>query len=119
MSNAVGDTLTLTIGDLAFGGEGVARDENFVIFVPFVIPGEVVEVEVTEVKQRFARARLLKLLKPSPERVEPACPYFGQCGGCQYQHLDYSAQLQLKHRQVCELFHRIGGFDPALVAPWS
>jgi tRNA/tmRNA/rRNA uracil-C5-methylase (TrmA/RlmC/RlmD family) len=112
-----GDKLTLTIGDLAFGGEGVARDENFVVFVPFVAPGEVVEVEVTEVKKRFARARLLRVLSPSRERVEPQCPYFGQCGGCQYQHLDYPVQLQLKHRQVCELFQRIGGFDPALVAP--
>jgi tRNA/tmRNA/rRNA uracil-C5-methylase (TrmA/RlmC/RlmD family) len=117
VSHAVGDKLTLTIGDLAFGGEGVARDESFVVFVPFVVPGEVVEVELTEVKKRFARARLLKVMNPSPERVEPRCLYFGQCGGCQYQHLDYSAQLRLKHKQVCELFHRLGGFDPALVAP--
>ena len=117
VSHAVADKLTLTIGDVAFGGEGVARDENFVVFVPFVIPGEVVEVEVTEVRKRFARARLLKVLSPSPERAEPPCPYFGQCGGCQYQHLDYSLQLRLKHQQVCELFHRIGGFDPGLVAP--
>jgi tRNA/tmRNA/rRNA uracil-C5-methylase (TrmA/RlmC/RlmD family) len=117
VSYSVGDKLTLTIGDLAFGGEGVARHENFVIFVPFVVPGEVVEVEVTEVKKRFARARLLKIVSRSPERVEPPCPYFGECGGCQYQHLDYPFQLRLKHKQVCELFQRIGGFDPALVAP--
>jgi tRNA/tmRNA/rRNA uracil-C5-methylase (TrmA/RlmC/RlmD family) len=117
VSHAVGDKLTLTIGDLAFGGEGVAREENFVVFAPFVAPGEVVEVEVTEVKKRFARAKLLKVLSRSPERVEPRCPYFGQCGGCQYQHLDYPVQLRLKHKQVCELFQRIGGFDPALVAP--
>lgn len=88
VSHAVGEKLTLTISDLAFGGEGVARDENFVVFVPFVAPGEVVEVEVTEVKKRFARARLLKVVSPSPERAEPQCRYFGQCGGCQYQHLD-------------------------------
>jgi tRNA/tmRNA/rRNA uracil-C5-methylase (TrmA/RlmC/RlmD family) len=117
VSPTVGDKLTLTIRDLAFGGEGVARDENFVVFVPFVASGEVVEAEITEVKKRFARARLLRVISPSSERVQPRCRYFGQCGGCQYQHLDYSAQLQLKHGQVCELFHRLGGFDPKLVAP--
>jgi tRNA/tmRNA/rRNA uracil-C5-methylase (TrmA/RlmC/RlmD family) len=117
VSHAVGEKLTLTISDLAFGGEGVARDETFVVFVPFVVPGEVVEAEVTEVKKRFARARLLKVVSPSPERAEPQCRYFGQCGGCQYQHLEYGVQLRLKHKQVCELFQRIGGFDPALIAP--
>ena len=100
---AAGDKLTLTISDIAFGGE--------------VAPGEVVEAEVAEVKKRFARARLLKVLQPSAERVEPRCPYFGDCGGCQYQHLAYSTQLRLKHKQITDLFQRIGGFDPSLVAP--
>jgi len=117
MPPAPGDKLTLTIGDLAFGGEGVARLEDFVIFVPFVAVGEVVEAEVTEVKKQFARARLLRVLQRSPERVEPACRYFGQCGGCQYQHLNYAIQLQVKHKQIADLFQRIGGFDPGLVAP--
>jgi tRNA/tmRNA/rRNA uracil-C5-methylase (TrmA/RlmC/RlmD family) len=72
---------------------------------------------VTEVKKRFARARLLQVLQPSPERVAPACRYFGECGGCQYQHLDYPAQLRIKHKQICDLFQRIGGFDGALIDP--
>jgi tRNA/tmRNA/rRNA uracil-C5-methylase (TrmA/RlmC/RlmD family) len=117
MSPAPGDKLTVTVGDVAFGGEGVARHENFVVFVPFVAPGEVVEVEVTEVKKRFARARLRGVVSRSPERVEPPCRYFSECGGCQYQHLSYGAQLQLKHKQVIELFQRIGHLDPGLVAP--
>jgi len=117
VSPTVGSKLTLTISDTAFGGEGVARTDDFVVFVPFVAVGEVVEAEVTEVKKRFARARLLRVLQPSPDRVAPACRYFGDCGGCQYQHLAYPAQLQLKHKQVGDLFERIGGFDPALVAP--
>ena len=112
-----GATLKLTIDDIAFGGEGVGRVDDFVVFVPFVAPGEVVEAEVTEVKKRFARARLLQVLQPSPERVAPACRYFGQCGGCQYQHLDYPAQLRIKHKQICDLFQRIGGFDGALIEP--
>jgi len=114
---ALGDRLTLTITDIAFGGEGVAREDGFVVFVPFTAPGDIVEAEVTEAKKRFARARLLRVATPSPERVEPPCPYFGACGGCQYQHLAYPAQLRLKHRQVADLFQRLGRFDPALVAP--
>ena len=114
---ALGDKLTLTIGDMAFGGEGVARVEDFVIFVPFVAVGEVVEAEVTELKKRFARARLLRVVAPSPERVEPLCPHFGECGGCQYQHLTYPAQLRLKHKQIGDLFQRLGRFDPGLIAP--
>ncbi|MCX6927036.1 MAG: TRAM domain-containing protein, partial [Verrucomicrobia bacterium] len=117
MNLALGDKLTLTIGDIAFGGEGVARLEDFVIFVPFVALGEVVEAEVTELKKRFARARLLRVVVPSLERVEPLCRYFGECGGCQYQHLAYPTQLRLKHKQIGDLFQRIGHVDPRLIAP--
>jgi tRNA/tmRNA/rRNA uracil-C5-methylase (TrmA/RlmC/RlmD family) len=109
--------LTLTISDLAFGGEGVARVEDFVVFVPFVAVGDVVEAEVTEVKKRFARARLRRVAIPSPDRVAPLCPHFGECGGCQYQHLAYSAQLRLKHKQIADLFQRLGRLDPRMVAP--
>ena len=112
-----GDKLTLRIADIAFGGEGVARVNDFVVFVPFVAVGEVVEAELTELKKRFGRARLLRVLEPAPERIAPRCRYFGQCGGCQYQHLDYAAQLRLKHKQVADLFQRLGGLDPQLVAP--
>ncbi len=117
MALAANDKVTLTISDIAFGGEGVARPDDFVVFVPFVAVGEVVEAELTELKKRFARARLLRVLTPSPERAQPACRYFGECGGCQYQHLSYPAQLRLKHKQVCDLFQRIGGLAPELVAP--
>jgi tRNA/tmRNA/rRNA uracil-C5-methylase (TrmA/RlmC/RlmD family) len=114
---AVGDRLTLKVEDIAFGGEGVARAEDFVVFVPFVARGEVVEAQVSEVKKRFARARLMRVIQPSTERVPPPCRYFGECGGCQYQHLAYPTQLELKHKQIRDLFQRIGGLDPGLVAP--
>src|SRR5436309_15483336 len=90
---AFGSRLTVTIDDVAFGGEGVARVDDFVVFVPFVLPEEKVEVEVTEVKKRFARARLLKVLKASAHRVTAPCRYFGDCGGCQYQHIAYASRL--------------------------
>jgi tRNA/tmRNA/rRNA uracil-C5-methylase (TrmA/RlmC/RlmD family) len=113
----VGDTLSVQIHDLAFGGEGVARHHDFVVFVPFVVPGEHVEVQLSEVKKNFARATLLRVLRPSPERVVPPCPYFGDCGGCQYQHIAYEAQLRLKHKQICDMFQRIGGIANALIEP--
>jgi tRNA/tmRNA/rRNA uracil-C5-methylase (TrmA/RlmC/RlmD family) len=112
-----GSRVTVTIHDLAFGGEGVARLNDFVIFVPFVIVGEEAEVEIVEVKKRFARARLIQITKKSTHRVEPPCPYFGACGGCQYQHIDYSAQLQMKHKQIVDLFQRIGGVSAPLIDP--
>jgi len=112
----IGDRLELTIDDIAFGGEGVGRVDDFVVFVPFVLVGEVVEAGVIEVKKHFARSKLLRVAKPSPHRVEPACRYFGQCGGCQYQHIEYATQLQLKQKQIADLFERIGKFSAGLVA---
>jgi tRNA/tmRNA/rRNA uracil-C5-methylase (TrmA/RlmC/RlmD family) len=112
----VGDRVTLTIQDVAFGGEGVGRVDDFVVFVPFVAMGETVEAELREVKKSFARANLIKVLQPSPDRVEPACQHFAACGGCQYQHLNYETQLRMKHKQVADLFQRIGGIDPGLVS---
>jgi tRNA/tmRNA/rRNA uracil-C5-methylase (TrmA/RlmC/RlmD family) len=118
VSPAVGEHLTLTISDIAFGGEGVARIEDFVIFVPFVQVREVVEAEIIEIKKRFARARLIRVVQSSPDRVTPACRYYGDCGGCQYQHVAYPAQLKLKHKQICDLFQRIGGLNPEIIAPF-
>ena len=116
-SVATGQKLTATVHDIAFGGEGVARVDNFVVFVPFVAIGEEVEVEVTEVKKQFARARLVRVLKPSPNRVEPQCQHYGACGGCQYQHIAYAEQLRFKQKQIADLFQRVGGFAQAVIDP--
>lgn len=113
----VGNRLTLEITDLAFGGEGVARWQELVIFIPFVVPGETVEAEIVEVKKNFARAQLLQVIRAAPERVTPKCRYFGECGGCQYQHIDYAAQIRLKHKQITDLFQRVGGFTAAVIDP--
>ena len=112
-----GAKLVLKIGDIAFGGEGVGRAGEFVVFVPFVAVGELVEVELKEVKKRFARSKLLRVIEPSPDRVAPECRYFGDCGGCQYQHLAYSAQLKLKHKQIADLMERIGHFPATVIDP--
>jgi tRNA/tmRNA/rRNA uracil-C5-methylase (TrmA/RlmC/RlmD family) len=116
-SLSVGQKIRLVISDVAFGGEGVGRADQFVVFVPFVIPGEEAEVEIIEVKKQFARAKLLRVERPSPHRVVPPCPHFGVCGGCQYQHIDYATQLELKRKQIADLFERVGGFSSAVVAP--
>lgn len=114
-SISLGERLTVRIHDIAFGGEGVGRIGDFVIFVPFVLTGELVEAEIVELKKTFARASLVKVLEPSPERTEPKCPYFGDCGGCQYQHISYSEQLRIKHKQIRDLFERVGGFKKDVV----
>ena len=117
MSLKPADKITLTIHDIAFGGEGVGRVEEFVVFVPFVMVGETVEAEITEVKKNFARAKLLGVVTASPERVAPECRYFTQCGGCQYQHIDYAAQLHIKHKQISDLFERVGKISPEKIQP--
>jgi tRNA/tmRNA/rRNA uracil-C5-methylase (TrmA/RlmC/RlmD family) len=113
----IGGRHVVTINDIAFGGEGVARIGEFVVFVHFVALGETAEVELTEVKKRFARAKLLRVITPSPDRVQPLCQYFGDCGGCQYQHIAYEAQLAMKHKQIGDLFQRLAGLDPKLIQP--
>jgi tRNA/tmRNA/rRNA uracil-C5-methylase (TrmA/RlmC/RlmD family) len=117
MALQIGDKISLAIEDIAFGGEGVGRAEGLVVFVPFVITGETVEVEITEVKKNFARAKLLRVEKASPEWVEAPCAYFGKCGGCQYQHMAYEEQLRVKRKQIADLFERVGKISREVVAP--
>jgi tRNA/tmRNA/rRNA uracil-C5-methylase (TrmA/RlmC/RlmD family) len=112
---AVGQRLVMEVSDIGFGGEGVARVNDFVVFVPFVLVGEEVEAEIEEVKKSFARARLIAVRRAAPERVTPECRHFGECGGCQYQHMAYDLQLRVKRKQVADLLQRVGGFDPGLV----
>ena len=100
--------ISLTIHDVAFGGKGVARHEGKVVFVPFVISGEVVTAEVVRQKKKFAEADLVAIETPSPDRVAPPCPYFGRCGGCAYQHMTYERQLALKSAQVEQTLRRVG-----------
>lgn len=108
---SVGQTVTVTIIDIAFGGDGVARtEEGPVIFVPGTAVGETAEVEICEIKKSYIRGKVQKILSASPDRVEPQCRHFGRCGGCVYQHLDYPAELAAKQKQLLDLLHRIGGF---------
>jgi tRNA/tmRNA/rRNA uracil-C5-methylase (TrmA/RlmC/RlmD family) len=107
----------LDIHDVAFGGAGVGRLDGKIVFVPFTIDGEQVEAEVVERRKSFDRAQLQKVTVPSPNRVNPICPYFGHCGGCDYQHVAYAHQLEIKRRQVAQLLARIGRITDVEVAP--
>jgi 23S rRNA (uracil1939-C5)-methyltransferase len=103
--------------DVAFGGKGVGRDHGKAVFVPFTIDGEAVSAKITREKKQFAEAELVQVRKPSPDRVEPPCPYFGRCGGCAYQHIDYAHQLEIKSRQVRDILGRIGKLENVPMRP--
>ncbi len=106
----MGQIVELTLDNIAHGGEALGRHAGKVIFVPYAIPGERVRVELVEEKDRWARARLLEVLTPSPDRIQPPCPYFGpgKCGGCQWQHIRYERQANLKGEIVADQLRRLG-----------
>jgi 23S rRNA (uracil1939-C5)-methyltransferase len=105
----VTDILRLDIDAMANGGHGIARRDGKAVFVPGAIPGDVADVEIFEVKKRFERGRLIEIVEPSPNRVEPPCRYFGNCGGCSWQHADHSAQLEWKAATVAGQLRHLGG----------
>ncbi len=105
----------LNIESLVYGGNGLGYHDGKVIFVPQTAPGDQVSCRVVKSKKRFAEARLEKVLEPSAERCLPVCPVFGQCGGCQWQHLPYTAQGVWKEQIFADLLHRQAGVDRARV----
>ncbi len=114
---AVQSPVGLDIHDVAFGGAGVGRLEGKIVFVPFTIDGERIEAQLVERKKSFDRAQLQKVIVRSTQRIDPVCPYFGQCGGCDYQHIAYGHQLELKRRQIVQLLERIGRLTDVEVLP--
>jgi 23S rRNA (uracil1939-C5)-methyltransferase len=111
--------ITLQLTDMAHGGDALGRHEGKVIFVPYAIPGEEALVETVQDKGSYARAQLVEILSPSPHRVEPPCPHFGpgKCGGCQWQHIAYQAQLEFKSAVVGDQLARIGHLPDVPVKP--
>ncbi len=112
------DRATIKIESIAFGGEGVGRIDNFVAFVPFTAIGDELEIEIIQLKKKFLRGRILKIIKPSQFRVKSLCRYYEKCGGCCYQHLNYEHQLKIKKNQVEEAFWKIGkNSSPPVLEP--
>lgn len=109
--------LELTVTDLAFGGMGIARKDDFVFFIPQALPGQRVRVKVTRKKKKYAETRLLQVVEQSPYFVSPQCEHFYDCGGCLLQHLNYPIQLEFKRQQVIDSLERLGGMKGLEVEP--
>ena len=113
------ETFEIELTAMAHGGNALGRHGKRTIFIPYTIPGEVVEARITRDKGRIAFAEGIRLLEASADRVFPECPHFGpgRCGRCQWQHIDYAAQLLLKQDVLADQLARIGGFEDADVRP--
>ena len=114
----IGDLFQAKIEDVVFGGDGIARLGSLVVFMPGTIPGEVVAGKIIKVKKDYCRAETIKILEPSPDRIEPRCPCFGRCPGCSYQHMEYRRECELKHSQLLgQLRPLLGVTDAEKVLP--
>src|SRR5579872_665383 len=102
----------VSIEKLVYGGDGLARLDGQVVFVPLVLPGERVAVEAVEHEPGIVRSRVTEVREASADRVTPLCPYFGRCGGCHYQHAGYETQLAPKRAILEETLGRVGKIEP-------
>lgn len=103
--------VTVTIEDMGVGGEGIGKVDGYTLFVKDAVIGDVAEVKVTKAKKHYGYARLMKILSPSEERIEPKCRFARRCGGCQIQEMSYESQLRFKQEKVQNNLERIGGFS--------
>ena len=100
--------MEVRIEKLVYGGDGLAHHDGHTVFVPLVLPGELVQIDSSSKKKKFIRGRLERVVESSAERVSPPCPHYGRCGGCQYQHMPYEAQVRYKAEILRETLGRIG-----------
>lgn len=111
------DEMILKIEDMGVDGAGIGKADGMTFFVKDAVIGDVVRAKVMKLKKTYGYARLMELLEASPDRVEPKCPYYRQCGGCQIQALSYEKQLEFKERKVRNNLERIGGFSEIPMEP--
>ena len=105
------------ITDIGAEGNALARANNQVVFVPMLIPGDVVDIKVRRKKKRYLEGSVVRFHEYSPDRIKPVCKHFGVCGGCRWQHLPYNLQLQYKEKQVKDNLIRIGKVDIQQINP--
>ena len=103
-----GDHITLSLTSWGRLGEAMAQFQGWDVFVFGGIPGETVVAEILRIQRKYLAARVVELIQGSELRVEPPCPYYGECTGCQWQHLDYSAQLTAKKSRIVDALERVG-----------
>ena len=111
------DILTVIIEDMGHDGEGIGKADGYTLFVKDAVIGDVIEAKIMKVKKNYAYARLMRILEPSPHRVEPVCPMARPCGGCQLQMMDYQEQLRFKQKKIEDNLRRIGGFEQIPMEP--
>lgn len=104
------DMLTVTIEDIGHDGEGIGKIDGYTVFVKDAVIGDTVLAKIMKAKKNYGYARLMEIIEPSPDRVEPRCPYARQCGGCQIQAMSYEKQLKYKNNKIRNNLIRIGGF---------
>lgn len=107
----------VTITDYAAEGKALAKVDDIVVFVPFAVPGDVVDLQVRRKKHRYCEAEIIRMVKPSGVRVEPCCSHFGLCGGCKWQNVPYAEQLKMKQKQVYDQLTRIGKVEIPEIRP--
>lgn len=107
----------VTITDYAAEGKALARVDDLVVFVPFAVPGDVVDLQVRRKKHSYCEAEIIRIVRPSDIRVKPQCAHFGLCGGCKWQNVPYAEQLKMKQRQVYDQLTRIGKVDLPEILP--
>ena len=117
MSYQKNDVLTVKIEDMGHDGEGIGKCEGYTLFVKDTVIGDLAEVKVIKAKKNYGYARLMRLIEPSPHRVEPICPVARPCGGCQLQMLDYAEQLRFKEKKIAQNLQRIGGMTEIPMEP--
>lgn len=112
-----GNQYTLVAETAAFEGGCVARHDGMAVFLSGCVPGDTVLAQITRTKQRYAEGRTVQVITPSPHRISPPCEYFGTCGGCKWQNLEYAEQLRWKRQHVLDAFQRIGGLQEVEIRP--
>jgi 23S rRNA (uracil1939-C5)-methyltransferase len=115
----IGDLLDVKIEKLTYGENGIARHQGLVIFVPFSAPGDLLKVQIRQIKKNFVEAEIVEILAPGSERKNPPCPVYGKCGGCDWQHLSYEEQLKQKSDIVLDFLKKSGRteFDYKEIVP--
>lgn len=109
------DVVKVTIEDIGVNGEGIGKIDGYTLFIKDAVIGDVVEAKIMKAKKNYGYARMIQIIEPSKDRVEPKCKFARQCGGCQIQQISYEKQLEFKNRKVLGNLERIGGFSPKLL----
>jgi 23S rRNA (uracil1939-C5)-methyltransferase len=109
------DVVKVTIEDIGVNGEGIGKNDGYTLFIKDAVIGDMVEAKIMKAKKNYGYARMIQIIEPSKDRVEPKCKFARQCGGCQIQQISYEKQLEFKNRKVLGNLERIGGFSPELL----